>query len=99
MQGEDIAPATGQAGQIPRLADGRDMAPVRSRTYEITFFGEAGPVLGGEFDDCEIRRHAGLTTLHADLPDQCALSGLVQRVIDLHLEIAEVRLVSPASAP
>jgi hypothetical protein len=71
---------------------------VRSRTYEITFFGEAGPMLGTEFEDCAVSRCAGVTTLHAELPDQCALSGLIQRIIDLHLDIAEVRLVTPASA-
>jgi hypothetical protein len=71
---------------------------VRSRTYEISFFGEAGPMLGAEFEECAVSHCAGLTTLHAELPDQCALSGLIQRIIDLHLELAEVRLVTPAPA-
>ena len=73
------------------------MAPVR--LYEITFTGQAGPVVGAEFDDCEVILGAGTTTLRADLPDQCALSGLIQRIIGLHLEITQVHLVAPPRAP
>jgi len=65
------------------------------RMYEITFTGQAGPVVGAEFDDCEVIRGAGTTTLRAGLPDQCALSGLIQRIIGFHLEITQVHLVSP----
>ncbi len=69
-----------------------------SRTYEITFTGQAGPAVGAEFDDCEIIREAGATTLRAELPDQCALSGLIQRIVGLHLEITQVQLVGPPPA-
>ena len=67
-----------------------------SRTYEITFTGQAGPAVGAEFDDCEVILGAGTTTLRAELPDQCALAGLIQRVIGLHLEITQVQLLPPA---
>lgn len=70
---------------------------MRSRTYEITFTGQAGPAVGAEFDDCEVVPGAGTTTLRAELPDQCALSGLIQRVIGLHLEITRVQVMSPDS--
>lgn len=66
-----------------------------SRTYEITFTGQAGLAVGAEFDDCEVIREAGATTLRAELPDQCALSGLIQRIIGLHLEITRVQIVVP----
>jgi hypothetical protein len=69
------------------------------RMYEITFAGQAGPAVGAEFDDCEVIRGVGTTTLRADLPDQCALSGLIQRIISLHLEIIQVHLVAPPLAP
>jgi hypothetical protein len=36
-----------------------------------------------------------VTTLRAELPDQCALSGLIQRIIDLRLEITHLLLISP----
>jgi hypothetical protein len=66
-----------------------------SRTYEITVEGQAGPGVRAEFDDCTITTGPGTTTLRAELPDQCALSGLIQRVIDLRLEITRVLLLSP----
>jgi hypothetical protein len=71
---------------------------VLSRTYEIIFTGQAGPAVGAEFDDCEVIRGAATTTLRAELPDQCALSGLIQRIVGLHLEITQVQLVEPLPA-
>jgi hypothetical protein len=70
---------------------------VRSRTYEITFTGQAGPALRAEFDDCEVTIGAGTTTLHAELPDQAALSGLVLRITGLGLELIQMRQVVPPS--
>lgn len=69
------------------------------RIYEITFTGRAGPAVGAEFDDCEVILGTGTTTLRADLPDQCALSGLIQRILGLHLEITQVNLVGPPLTP
>jgi hypothetical protein len=63
--------------------------------YEITFAGQAGPAVGAEFDDCEVILGSSTTTLRADLPDQCALSGLIQRIVGLHLEITQVHLLAP----
>jgi hypothetical protein len=75
----------------------KEITLVGSRTYEITFTGRAGPAVGAEFDDCQVSLGAGTTTLRAELPDQCALSGLIQRIIGLHLEITQVELVVPPS--
>lgn len=68
------------------------------RMYEITFTGQAGPAVGAEFDDCEVILGPDTTTLRADLPDQCALSGLIQRIVGLHLEITQVHLLAPPLA-
>ena len=68
---------------------------MRSRTYEITFAGQAGTVLRGEFDDCEVTVGPGTTTLRAELPDQSALQGLLQRINGLGLELLDVRVVAP----
>jgi hypothetical protein len=68
---------------------------MRSQTYEITFRGQAGTTLRAEFDDCEVTIGPGTTTLRADLPDQAALAGLVQRITGLNLEVIGVRLVAP----
>ena len=66
-----------------------------SRTYEITFAGEAGTILRAEFDDCEVRVGPGTTTLHCELPDQGALHGLLQRIASFGLELIGVSVVAP----
>lgn len=68
---------------------------VRSQTYEITFTGQAGATLRAEFDDCEVSIGAGATTLRAELPDQGALAGLIQRITGLGLEVVDMHLISP----
>jgi hypothetical protein len=71
---------------------------VHSRTYEITFVGQAGTVLCAEFDDCEVRMGPGTTTLRAELPDQGALHGLLQRIAGLRLELIDMHVVAPPPA-
>ncbi len=68
---------------------------VRSQTYEITFTGQAGRALRAEFDDCEVTVGAGTTTLRAVLPDQAALTGLLQRITGLGLEVIDMHLLAP----
>jgi hypothetical protein len=70
---------------------------VRPHTYEITFTGEADRTLCAQFDDCAVAAGSGTTTLRAELPDQAALSELVQRIAGLGLEILHVILVTPPS--
>ena len=66
---------------------------MRSLTYEISFSGSAGRTLRAQFDDCEITTSPETTTLRAELPDQAALPGLVERIVGLGLEITDVHLV------
>jgi hypothetical protein len=68
---------------------------VQSRTYEITFAGQAGTALRAEFDDCDISVGPGTTTLRAEIPDQGALQGLLQRITSLGLELLDVSLTAP----
>ena len=68
---------------------------MRSRTYEITFAGQAGTTLRAEFDDCDVSVGPGTTTLHAGLLDQGALHGLLQRISSLGLELIDVRVAAP----
>ena len=70
-----------------------------SQTYEITFKGQAGPVTRAEFDDCQVIIGPGTTTLRAELPDQAALAGLVQRIANLRLQLIRVQLAAPPPAP
>ena len=69
---------------------------MRSQIYEITFTGQAGSALRAEFDDCEVTLGPGTTTLRADLPDQAALSGLMDRITGLGLEVIDMHLVAPS---
>ena len=62
--------------------------------YEITFAGQAGSVLREEFDDCEVSVGPGTTTLRAELPDQAAFAGLMQRIAALRLDVVHVHLVA-----
>jgi hypothetical protein len=66
---------------------------VRPRTYEITFTGRAGTTLSAAFDDCTVTIGPGTTTLRAQLPDQAALWGLLQRIMGLGLEVVDLHLV------
>jgi hypothetical protein len=50
--------------------------------------------LRAEFDDCDITVGRGMTTLRAELPDEAALAGLIQRITSLRLEVIDVHLVA-----
>jgi hypothetical protein len=71
--------------------------PVQVNTYEITFLGQAGTTLSAEFDDCEVTIGPGTTTLRAELPDRGALTGLIERINSLGLDVIDVSLVAPPS--
>ena len=70
---------------------------MQPQTYEVTFLGRAGPTLRAEFDDCEVTIGPGTTTLRAELPDRGALSGLIERINSLGLDVIDVSLVAPPS--
>ena len=72
---------------------------MRPHTYEITFSGQAGRTLRAQFDECEVSTGPDTTTLHAELPDQAALSGLVQRIVGLGLVVLDVHLATPPPVP
>ena len=67
---------------------------MQAQIYEITFLGQAGTTLRAEFDDCEITIGPGTTTLRAELPDRGALSGLMERITSLGLDVIDVSLVA-----
>jgi hypothetical protein len=71
---------------------------LRSQTYEITFKGQAGTALCAEFEDCDVAVGPGTTTLRAELPDQGAFTGLLQRITCLGLEVIHVDIVAPPPA-
>jgi hypothetical protein len=67
---------------------------VQSQTYEITFLGQAGTTLRAEFEDCQLTIGPGTTTLRTELPDRGALSGLMDRINSLGLDVIDVSLVA-----
>jgi hypothetical protein len=72
---------------------------VRPDTYEMTFAGRAGKTLCAQFDDGNVATGPDTTTLRAELADPAALSGLVQRIAGLGLEVIDLHRVTPPSAP
>ena len=72
---------------------------MRSQTYEITFLGQAGTTLRSEFDDCEVTIGPGTTTLRAELPDRGALTGLMERINSLGLDVIDVSMVASPQGP
>jgi hypothetical protein len=68
---------------------------MRSPTYEITFLGQAGTTLRAEFEDCEVTVGRGTTTLRTEIPDRGALSGMIERIKSLGLDVIDVSLVTP----
>jgi hypothetical protein len=92
--GDDAGLAATHAGMACTTGGLARVIPVQSQTYEITFLGQAGSTLSAEFDDCEIIIGPGTTTLRADLPDQGALTGLMERISSLGLKVIDVSLVA-----
>ncbi len=60
-------------------------------TYTLTFKGEAGKAVRTAFSDLELSTKGGLTILRADVPDQAALHGVIERIRAFGLELMDVR--------
>ena len=67
-------------------------------TYEIRVRGRVTDSLLPLFDGWSARVEPVATVLHADLPDQAALHGVLDRIASLGLELVEVRRGHVASA-
>jgi hypothetical protein len=67
------------------------------KTYEIIVEGEAHPTIGDVFEDFEVRTESGRTILQAELLDQAALYGALDRLLALDLLLTEVRILDPGA--
>jgi len=67
-------------------------------TYEIRVRGQVTDALLPLFDGVTARVEPVATVLHADLPDQAALHGVLDRIASLGLELVEVRRGHAAAA-
>jgi hypothetical protein len=85
------------AGRWPRARYGEAVMRVRSGMYEITFAGRAGGTLRAASDGGTVRVGPGSKTLRAELPDQAALRGFVQRITGLGLDVTDLYLVTLGS--
>jgi hypothetical protein len=65
------------------------------RTYEITFDGEAVPAVVEAFEEFDVTVQPGRTVLRAELLDQAALRGALDRLMDLGLVLLQVTSVKP----
>jgi hypothetical protein len=92
-------PAVADAGRTGSIVRLRGAILMQPQAYEITFTGQAGATLRAEFDDCEVTIGPDTTILYAELPDQGALSGLMQRIAGLGLELIDVHRVAQPPAP
>jgi hypothetical protein len=64
-----------------------------SRSYEITFRGEAVPAIADAFEEFEVIIGTGSTTLRGEQLDQAALHGAIDRLQNFGLELLEVRAI------
>ena len=68
-------------------------------TYEIRVRGRVTDALLPLFDGWSARVEPVDTVLRADLPDQAALHGVLDRIGSLGLELIEVRRNGPTAGP
>ena len=61
-----------------------------TRSYAIRVKGVAGPGTIAAFSDLELSTEHDCTILYARSADQAALHGLLNRILDLGLELIEV---------
>lgn len=61
--------------------------------YEIRLRGRAKRTIAHAFDDFDVWTEPGITVLRAEIPDQPALHGVIDRVRSLGLELLELRRV------
>ena len=93
--GDDSDLTVGHAGGQPHCQL-RGVHLVRPCLYEIVFAGQADRTLRAQFDECTVSTGPDTTILRAELPDQAALCGLVERIVGLGLEIIRLQLVTPS---
>lgn len=69
-------------------------ATVTAFPYQVRLVGRLGPTAAAAFSDLSVEFDAGVTVLTGTL-DQAALTGIVNRVHALGLELIDVRRLCP----
>lgn len=63
--------------------------------YEIRISGRVGAALRAAFSELAVTTKPVETVLYGQLRDQAALHGLLDRILELGLEVVEVRQLRP----
>ena len=86
-------------GNAPQIHHESWVAPNAAVVGRVTLAEKVGvwysATLRAEFEDCEVTIGRGTTTLRTELPDRGALSGLMERINSLGLDVIDVSLVAP----
>ena len=62
-------------------------------SYELRLRGTAGPGVAAALGEFDVHVERDSTIVIAELPDQAALHGLLDRIRDLGIEIVELRQI------
>jgi hypothetical protein len=73
---------------------------IRHRRYRLVVHGELGDRFGFLFDGMQMQRLAGTTVLTGPVADQAHLLGLMERIVELGVEILAFEAVDgPGAQP
>ena len=73
---------------------------VRHRRYRLVLSGELDDRFGFLFERMQMQRLAGTTVLTGPVADQAQLLGLMERIVELGVELVSVEAVGgPAAQP
>jgi hypothetical protein len=73
---------------------------VRHRRYRLVLRGELGDRFGFLFEGMRMERLAGTTVLTGPVADQAHLLGLMERIVELGVELLSIEAVDgPATRP
>jgi len=73
---------------------------VRHSTYRLVLSGELDDRFGFLFEGMQMERLAGTTVLTGPVADQAQLLGLMERIVELGVELLSIEAVAgPAAQP
>jgi hypothetical protein len=72
---------------------------VRHRSYRLVLRGELDDRFGFLFEGMQMERLAGTTVLTGPVADQAYLLGLMERIVELGVELLSIEAVGGPAAP
>jgi hypothetical protein len=72
---------------------------VRHSSYRLVLRGELGDRFGFLFEGMQMQRLAGTTVLTGPVSDQAHLLGLMERIVELGVELLSIEAVGDPAAP